>query len=148
MSMNEYNIRIIILDVLVIVSLISLIFILIKDGKTQGWFKNHFTWYKIIVSLIGSFCACLFVINLFSAVSFKEEICDNMRVEEIVYISSLGDILPHYTLYLTDQNGKALTCSTIIFSSKALNKKMECISEGDVIKIKYKSGVNYVYDVE
>ena len=47
MSIIEYNLRIIILSIIISIFCIFISFELIKEGKRLGWFKNNFNIYKI-----------------------------------------------------------------------------------------------------
>lgn len=55
MSIIEYNLRIIILSIIISIFCIFIAFELIKEGKRLGWFKNNFNIYKITCYIVAVF---------------------------------------------------------------------------------------------
>ena len=67
MSIIEYNLRIIILSIIISMGCVLIAFEFIKVGKELGWFKNNFNQYKIVCHIVAGIFSLLIFFTVTSA---------------------------------------------------------------------------------
>ena len=149
MSIIEYNLRIIILSIIISIFCIFIAFELIKDGKRLGWFKNNFNIYKITCYIVAGICSLLILLNMTCSIAQKNDNTANVNVTDIAHLSGLGGftVFETYTLYCEADDGEKLTVHVSIFSSNKFKKQISLINKDDKLKIKYTKS-NNLYDFE
>lgn len=149
MSIIEYNLRIIILSIIISIFCIFIAFELIKEGKRLGWFKNNFNIYKITCYIVAGICSLLILLNMTCSIAQKNDNTANVNVTDIAHLSGLGGftVFETYTLYCEDDDGEKLTVHVSIFSSNKFKKQISLINKDDKLKIKYTKS-NNLYDFE
>ena len=149
MSIIEYNLRIIILSIIISIFCIFIAFELIKEGKRLGWFKNNFNIYKITCYIVAGICSLLILLNMTCSIAQKNDNTANVNVTDIAHLSGLGGftVFETYTLYCEVDDGEKLTVHVSIFSSNKFKKQISLINKDDKLKIKYTKS-NNLYDFE
>lgn len=151
MSIIEYNLRMIILSIIISIGCVLVAFELIKEGKELGWFKNNFNKYKIVCYIVAGIFSLLILLNMTFSIAQKSDPTTNVIVTDIIHDSGRGGFtaFESYTLYCETDNGEKLTVFVSVFSSNKFKKQVSLINKGDKLKIKYtKSKFNNLYDFE
>ena len=151
MSIIEYNLRIIILSIIISIGCVLIAFEFIKVGKELGWFKNNFNKYKIACYIVAGIFSLLILLNMTFSIAQKSDPTTNVTVTDVMYESGRGGFtaFESYTLYCETDNGEKLTVFVSVLSSNKFKKQVSLINKGDKLKIKYtKSKFNNLYDFE
>lgn len=150
MNAGQYNIRIILISVCVIIGFFIIADTLIKEGKELGWFKNNFLKYKIIVLIISCILSISVIIYGGLSLATKNYVETSVEVEEIIISSGFGgfSIFESYTLYCVKEDGTECNYTIPVYCSKEYKNKVSTLKKGDQILIKYQKTMNSVYDFE
>ena len=122
--------------------------ILIKEGIKHEWFPNSFARYKIIMTIVGISLSLFSLSYMFFAISYTEEILDNVTVVKILHRGSPGGYNDSFLLHVKDVDEKEKIFSMPFFFSKEFKKTVGSLNEGDNIKMSVNARTRHVYNVE
>lgn len=146
MSRLEFNIRYCLFNSVVIVSIIVLIFILIAEANKTGWPKN-IKLYKVIVVILGVLFSGIFSLYMFFGVAERDCVIHGVVVDDVVYMSGVGDVFSYYMVCVHDESGSEMQVRSIMISPKKLNNKLSNLEKGDKIDIYYEPKLGHLYDI-
>ena len=137
MSIAEYNIRIIIFHVLVILGALWILLEGIQAAKIKT-LKNILIVITVIVLLA-------LIFSLFANLSYRGSVSDYGKIVDISHTGSFAGILDSYSVRIEKTDGTATWYHVSIFSSSSFKDSVQQLEIGDNIELYANNFFNLFY---
>ena len=127
MSITEYNIRIIIFHVLIILGALWILLEGIQAAKIKV--------LKIILIAITVIVLLALIFSLFANLSYRDSVSDYGKIVDISHTGSFAGILDSYSVRIEKTDGTATWYHVSIFSSSSFKNSVEQLEIGDNIEL-------------
>ena len=148
MSLMGYNIRLIVLCLIVMIAGPLSIKPTLADISKDIWDKWWcvlLRWSFVILVVAAAFSAGYYMVI---GVGTKEEIIQQAEVVGIKEQGSWGGFMDAYDVELELRDGSNVTVKAPFFSSGYLRKKVRNLKEGDRITVYYVSSIMHLYNFD
>ena len=148
MSLMGYNIRLIVLCLIVMIAGPLSIKPTLADISKDIWDKWWcvlLRWSFVILEVAAAFSAGYYMVI---GVGTKEEIIQQAEVVGIKEQGSWGGFMDAYDVELELRDGSNVTVKAPFFSSGSLRKKVRNLKEGDRITVYYVSSIMHLYNFD
>ena len=137
MSIAEYNIRIIIFHVLIILGALWILLEGIQAAKIKV--------LKIILIVITVTVLLALIFSLFANLSYRDSVSDYGKIVDISHTGSFAGILDSYSVRIEKTDGTATWYHVSIFSSSSFKNSVEQLEIGDNIELYANNFFNLFY---
>ena len=137
MSIAEYNIRIIIFHVLIILGALWILLEGIQAAKIKV--------LKIILIVITVTVLLALIFSLFANLSYRDSVSDYGKIVDISHTGSFAGILDSYSVRIEKTDGTATWYHVSIFSSSSFKNSVEQLKIGDNIELYANNFFNLFY---
>lgn len=137
MSIAEYNIRIIIFHVLIILGALWILLEGIQAAKIKV--------LKIILIVITVTVLLALIFSLFANLSYRDSVSDYGKIVDISHTGSFAGILDSYSVRIEKTDGTATWYHVSIFSSSSFKISVEQLEIGDNIELYANNFFNLFY---
>lgn len=137
MSIAEYNIRIIIFHVLVILGALWILWEGIQAAKIET--------LKIVLIVITVIVLLALIFSLFASVSYRDSASDYGKIVDISHTGSFAGILDSYSVRIEKTDGTANWYHVSIFSSSSFKDSVQQLEIGDNIELYANNFFNLFY---
>lgn len=139
MSIVEYNVRIIVGFIIVLLGCVWMVF----DAK-----KIENIWVRVLLIVIVVIIAAAIISSLFLQIAYQDKTIAEGEVVGISTTGSLAGLLDSYTVDIKTNEGEIVSCYTSIFLSKKFESKISAVSVGDTVAVKGTDTFwNMMYDI-
>ena len=137
MSIAEYNIRIIIFHVLVILGALWILWEGIQAAKIET--------LKIVLIVITVIVLLVLIFSLFASVSYRDSASDYGKIVDISHTGSFAGILDYFSVRIEKTDGTAIWYHVSIFSSSSFKDSVQQLEIGDNIELYANNFFNLFY---
>ena len=137
MNIAEYNIRIIIFHVLIILGALWILLEGIQAAKIKV--------LKIILIVITVIVLLALIFSLFTNLSYRDSVSDYGKIVDISHTGSFAGILDSYSVRIEKTDGTATWYHVSIFSSSSFKNSIEQLEIGDNIELYANNFFNLFY---
>ena len=137
MSIAEYNIRIIIFHVLIILGALWILLEGIQSAKKQT--------LKIVLIVITVIVLLALIFSLFANLSYRDSVSAYGRIVDISHTGSFAGILDSYSVRIEKTDGTATWYHVSIFSSSSFKNSVEQLEIGDNVELYANNFFNLFY---
>ena len=137
MSIAEYNNRIIIFHVLIILGALWILLEGIQAAKIKV--------LKIILIVITVIVLHALIFSLFANLSYRDSVSDYGKIVDISHTGSFAGILDSYSVRIEKTDGTATWYHVSIFSSSSFKNSVEQLEIGDNIELYANNFFNLFY---
>lgn len=140
MSITEYNIRILIFHVLVILGALWILVEGIQVAKLKG--------LKIALIVVTVIVLLALIFSLFANLSYRDSVSDYGKIIDISHTGSFAGILDSYSVRIENPDGTATWYHVSIFSSSSFKNSVQQLEIGDNVQLYANNFFNLFYRYE
>ena len=140
MSITEYNIRILIFHVLVILGTLWILLEGIQAAKIKA--------LKIALIAVTVIVLLTLIFSLFANLSYRDSVSDYGKIVDISHTGSFAGILDSYSVRIEKSDGTATWYHVSIFSSSSFKDSVQQLKIGDNIELYANNFFNLLYRYE
>lgn len=140
MSITEYNIRILIFHVLVILGASWILLEGIQAAKVKA--------LKVVLIIVTVIVLLAFIFSLFANLSYHDGVSGYGEIVDISYTGSLAGTLDSYSVRIEKSDGTATWYHVSIFSSSSFKNSVQQLEIGDNIELYANNFFNVFYRYE
>lgn len=137
MTILEYNIRTILVHIIIIIGAFWVFhefYNALKCDTSKKW-----------CFVIGIITVLIISCSMFLFLAYNDVITTKGEIVDITCTGSWAGLLDSYTIYISQENGEVIHYNTSIFSSYSFKKSISELSIGDEIEIYANSLLNIMY---
>ena len=150
MTALSFNIRIIIISFFLSAGLVLVYFSLLKEAREYNWFNGNIKKYNLISLPI------LFIFIIFIIASSFTSLASNNDEEQEIFITNISEyggfggfeVFSSYTIEGKNDSGEEIIVHVSLLMPNSFKRRIEELSTGDVITVKYTKGLNFLYYYE
>lgn len=137
MSITEYNIRILIFHVLVILGALWILLEGIQATKLKG--------LKIVLIVVTVIVLLALIFSLFANLSYRDSVSDYGKIVDISHTGSFAGILDSYSVRIEKADGSAIWYHVSLFSSSSFKESVQQLEIGDNVELYSNNFFNLFY---